>query len=158
MTDPVALLEVDDVLAAAIRGTAPFPIPVADGFPRDEDRQGLRAYDLGSPAYVIVEDGVAVGTCGTHGPPDAAGAVELGWGLVEGVRGRGVGTAAVAALLDGVRHRYPDATLVARTEWVPDGAGVVADSAASEAILRRLGFTATPAPDAPGYRDWRLVR
>jgi RimJ/RimL family protein N-acetyltransferase len=157
VTARVQLLEVDDVLAAAIRGTEPFPIPAAEGFPREEDVQGLHAYDVGSPAYVVVEDGVLVGTCGTHGPPDAAGTIELGWGLVEGARGRGIGTTTVAALLDGVRRRYPGVVLIARTEWLADGSGVVAESPASEAILHRLGFVSSAQPDAPGYRDWRLA-
>lgn len=43
-------------------------------------------------------DGIAVGGIGFHGPLDANGAAEIGYGLVEGVRGRGYATEAVRAI------------------------------------------------------------
>ena len=74
-----------------------------------------------------------------------------------GARGRGIGTTAVTQLLAETRRRYPAASIVAHTEWVADGEVMVADSAASEAILGRLGFVAEPPPTEPGYRAWRLA-
>ncbi|HEV3329247.1 MAG TPA: GNAT family N-acetyltransferase [Acidimicrobiales bacterium] len=156
MTGTVALLEVDDVIAAELRGARASRLTVADGFPRREDDEALRAYDRGALAYLVAEDGVVVGTCGTHGPPRTGGTVELGWGLVPGARGRGIGTTAVTQLLEETRRRFPTASIVAHTEWVADDEVMVADSAASEAILRRLGFDAEPPPTEPGYRAWRL--
>lgn len=156
MTGTVALLEIDDALAAELRGKGSSSVRLAEGFPRKEDTEALRAWGRGALSYVILENGVVVGTCGTHGPPNADGAVELGWGLVAGARGRGVGTAAVAQLLHAAQRRHPGATIVAHTEWMDHGDGPVADSPPSEAILRRLGFNASPEPHEPGYRAWRL--
>ena len=104
----------------------------------------------------MLEAGVVVGTCGTHAAPQDGGTIELGWGLVASARGRGVGTTAVAGLLDATRRRYPRAQIVAHTEWREDRGQMVADSEASEAILRRLGFLAEDPPAEPGYRAWRL--
>ena len=43
-----------------------------------------------------------VGDCGTFGPPDDEGRVEIGYGLAAPFRGRGIGTEAVGALADWV--------------------------------------------------------
>ncbi|GAA2999489.1 GNAT family N-acetyltransferase [Actinokineospora diospyrosa] len=51
-------------------------------------------------AAVTVPDGVAVGTGGFHGPPDAAGVVEMGYATDPAFRRRGYARAMVAALLD----------------------------------------------------------
>lgn len=156
MTASVALLAIDDVIAAELRGASPPSLRLAEGFPRRDDVEALAARDRGALAYLVVDDGVVVGTCGTHGPPGAAGEVELGWGLVASARGRGVGTAAVTQLLVETQRRYPTASVVAHTEWCANGEVMVADSVASETILSRLGFDPGPAPTEPGYRPWRL--
>ena len=155
MTASVRLLEVDDLLAAALRGEQAMPLRVAEGFPRPEDAEALRAYDRGALSFLIVADGVVVGSCGTHGPPSVERIVELGWGLVAVARGRGVGSTAVRLLLDEVTRRFPSTSVVAHTEWSAAGDGLAADSVASEAILGRLGFAPDPAPTEPGYRAWR---
>jgi len=51
--------------------------------------------------YVVrtVSDGVAIGGLGFFGPPDAAGAVEVGYGLVASARGAGLATEALLAAL-----------------------------------------------------------
>jgi RimJ/RimL family protein N-acetyltransferase len=153
----VRLVELDDVVAAELLDGALRSLPAAEGFPRPEDLEGVRARDRGAIGFLIVADGVVVGTCGTHGPPGSDGAVELGWGLVEGARGRRIGTAAVTQLLEAVRARHPGVPLVAHTEWRRDFTGaLVADSVPSEALLRRLGFAPAPVPTEPGYRGWRL--
>jgi len=153
----VELVEIDDVVAAALRDGHATTLPLASGFPRSEDLEALRARERGALSYLIVTDGLVVGTCGSHGPPSVHDVVELGWGLVASARGRGVGTAAVTQLLEAATRRYPDATIVAHTEWSDAGTGIVADSAASEAMLERLGFSPEPEPIEPGYRAWRLV-
>jgi RimJ/RimL family protein N-acetyltransferase len=158
VTELVELVEIDDDVAAALRGDRGAPLEVAPGFPRKEDVEGIRAHERGALAFLITIDGVVVGTCGAHGPPNAEDVVELGWGLVATARGRGVGTAAVTQLLERATHRYPTASIVAHTEWSDDGDGLVADSAASEAILARLNFVPDRAPGEPGYRGWRLER
>jgi hypothetical protein len=152
----VILLEVDDVSACEVRGSRVSSREFAASFPRDEDRDAIDAWDRGALAFLIVDRGVVVGTCGTHGPPDADGSVEFGWGLVEDARGRGIGSCAVAQMLAEVRRRHPVARLVAHTEWRAAGEVVVADSPASESILVRLGFTGDPPPTVPAQRAWRL--
>ena len=157
MTAAVELIEVDDAIAMALRAEGGASLRVAAGFPRTEDLEALRAFEHGALSFLVAADGVVVGTCGTHGPPSTGGVVELGWGLVAEARGRGVGAVAVAQLVEVATRRYPTAAIVAHTEWSDGGDGVVANSAASEAILRRLGFTSDPAPSEPGYRAWRLA-
>lgn len=156
MTQTVALVEVDDVAASEVRGGMRASRPHAEGFPRDDDLLAIDGRDRGALAFLIVVDGVVVGTCGTHGPADPDGTVEVGWGIVATARGRGVGTMAVAQLLEELRTRTPDATVVARTEWCGSKGDAHADSVASERILARLGFSAGPAPRGPGERAWSL--
>ncbi|HEY8080573.1 MAG TPA: GNAT family N-acetyltransferase [Acidimicrobiales bacterium] len=158
MTTGVMLVEVDDHVAGEVLGTIAPTRTFAGGFPRDDDRQAIEGRERGALAFLVVDDGVVVGTCGTHGPPSHEGAIELGWGLVVGARGRGVGSAAVSQLLADVTARCPAATVIAHTEWRVDEGTLVADSPASEAILRRLGFVADDVPTAPGERAWRLER
>jgi [ribosomal protein S5]-alanine N-acetyltransferase len=50
-------------------------------------------------AAITHPDGVAVGAGGFHGPPDAAGMVEIGYGTDPAYRRRGYARAMVAALL-----------------------------------------------------------
>ena len=68
----------------------------------------IRDIDSGAAAvlttvWLIIgrADGRILGDLGTHGPPDSEGCVEIGYSLAPSARGRGIGTAAVAAL---VRH------------------------------------------------------
>lgn len=69
------------------------------GWPHDDTLDALRFPD--SWTWLILDDAHRVaGECGTKGPPDAAGRVEIGYGLAPRSRGRGLGTLAVAALLD----------------------------------------------------------
>jgi RimJ/RimL family protein N-acetyltransferase len=106
-------------------------IPHAMGF-------AIRDIDSGAAAvlptvWVVVRraDGRIIGDIGTHGPPDSAGCVEIGYALAPSVRGQGVGTTAVAAL-------------VGRLSAVPGIRRITAvtgaDNTASRRLLERLGF------------------
>lgn len=82
--------------------------------------------------HQILRDAVVVGDTGFHGPPPAEPpyAVEIGYVVVPGLRGRGVATQACAQLL--------------RLAW-RDGADVVtaeteAGNIASERVLAKNGF------------------
>jgi RimJ/RimL family protein N-acetyltransferase len=80
--------------------------------------------------HQIVVDGLVVGDGGFHGPPTAAGEVEIGYQVVPGWRRRGVATRVCRLLLE--------------LAWA-DGAAVVqaettADNRASQGVLRRTGF------------------
>ena len=66
----------------------------------------IRGIDSGAAAvlptvWLIVRraDGRIVGDLGTRGPPGNEGCVEIGYSLTPSVRGKGIGTAAVAALV-----------------------------------------------------------
>jgi [ribosomal protein S5]-alanine N-acetyltransferase len=97
--------------------------------------------------HLIVEGGSVVGMGGFTGPP-RDGEVEIGYQVAPARRGRGVATAAVRAWVGraraaGVRR------VVART----DPASGTVD--ASDAVLRRVGFSRDPGRD-DGSRWWRL--
>jgi [ribosomal protein S5]-alanine N-acetyltransferase len=77
---------------------------------------------------------IAVGSINLKGPPDAAGDVEMGWGLVESARNRGYATEAAAAVADWVIQQ-PGVRFISAT--VPD------DNYPSQRIAQRLGLTRT---------------
>lgn len=79
----------------------------------------------------IVVEGLVVGDAGFHGPPTEQGAVEIGYQVVPGWRGRGVASRACSLL---VERAWADGAEVVRAET--DG-----DNQASQAVLRRAGFT-----------------
>ena len=49
--------------------------------------------------WLMLRDGVVVGSCAVKDLPDAMGGVEIGYGVAPAVRGQGVATGAVAAML-----------------------------------------------------------
>ncbi len=80
-------------------------------FPSEGDREAagalLRELDRGHPEsafgpYEVIKraSGVVLGGIGFHAPPDAEGAVEIGYGIVDSEAGHGYGTAALVALLE----------------------------------------------------------
>lgn len=84
--------------------------------------------DPWGPRHIVL-DRLAVGSIGCFGPP-VDGETEIGYGLVEAARGRGVATEAVQAL-------------VAETEraGVRLRASVAPDNTASLRVLAKCGFT-----------------
>jgi RimJ/RimL family protein N-acetyltransferase len=62
---------------------------------------------------VLVATGEVIGDAGWHGGPDAAGAVEIGFGLAAPFRGRGLGTETVRAVRDWARSQPGVATVLA---------------------------------------------
>jgi len=105
-------------------------------FPREDDVDAAGMWREGDPwgPRSIVVDGLVVGSIGFFGPPapaaDGVAEVEVGYGLVEEVRGRGVGTRALLTALAhcdraGVRVR----------------ASIAPDNAASLALAAKAGFT-----------------
>ena len=80
------------------------------------------------PRHIVV-GGLAVGSIGCFGPP-ADGEVEIGYGLVDEARGRGLATDALALLLAELdRHQ-----LVVRAATEPE-------NTASLRVLAKSGFT-----------------
>ena len=158
----VILQPVTRSLAQAVLDGEPITRRFEDGALHDRITHvmgiAIRDIDSGAAAalptvWLVVRptDGQIVGDLGTHGPPDAAGSVEIGYSLAPGVRGRGIGTAAVAAL-------------VGRLSAVPEirelTAITGAQNTASRRLLERQGFRlagALPETDEVRYalnRPW----
>lgn len=114
-------------------------IPQAMGF-------AIRDIDSGAAAvlptvWLVVRraDGRIIGDLGTHGPPDGEGYVEIGYSLGPSARGKGIGTAAVAALVRRLAAVPGIRQLTAVTST---------DNTASRRLLERQGFQLTrPLPD-----------
>lgn len=105
----IELVPVPPALArAVVHGTALGDLPRARDWPHPDTADALRPLaehpeHAGPGTFLVVEDGVVVGDCGWFGPPDGDGVAEIGYGLAASARGRGVGTAAVRALVLWVR-------------------------------------------------------
>lgn len=82
-------------------------------------------------AILDADRGLVVGRAGFHGPPDAAGMVEVGYAIDPAFR----------------RHGYARAALVALLKWAKNDASIVTvratispDNVASRALVARYGF------------------
>ena len=85
--------------------------PWADGYPMEGDKRACLAYLRQLPViggssrshpfgyYQILVDGTVVGGIGFHGPP-RDGLVEIGYGVVPSVRGRGVASSSLRLILE----------------------------------------------------------
>jgi RimJ/RimL family protein N-acetyltransferase len=106
-------------------------LPVAPGWPHADTAPGLSFFEHGGWTWLVLDDDARVaGECGSKGPPDADGRVEIGYGLAAPSRGRGLGTRAVAALLDELAARGVREVV----------AEVETGNVASRRLLERLGF------------------
>lgn len=112
------------------------PVAVHAAAFTSEDPTDRHAFDahwtriLADPAVVmrsVLADGVVVGNAGVYGPPDDR---EVTYWIDRARWGRGVATAALAALLAAV----PERPLYARA---------AADNAGSRRVLEKCGFTVT---------------
>jgi ribosomal-protein-alanine N-acetyltransferase len=85
---------------------------------------------------VIVErsSNAVVGSINLKGPPNAAGDVEIGWGLIESVRGKGYATEASAAVIKWAQQQ-PSVCSISAT--IPD------DNYPSQHLAKKLGMTRT---------------
>jgi RimJ/RimL family protein N-acetyltransferase len=119
--------------ARAIVAAEPDGLTHGAGWPHPDTLDGVRMVaEHGAEAWLILEDGVVVGDAGTFGPPDDDGDVEIGYGLAEPSRGRGLASEFVPALAQHVLARTGVRRVVAR--------GVLADNVASRRALERAGF------------------
>lgn len=148
-----AALESDAALGAALGVEV---APGWNGFP--EALQHVRGLVAANPAAVdwgtrfFVDGGTLVGWGGFKGAPTEDGEVELGYEIAPGLRGRGLATAAVRAMLDVAWAEPQVRSVVAHT---------LAERNASVRVLEKAGFThdaeiADP-DDGPVWR-WRLRR
>jgi RimJ/RimL family protein N-acetyltransferase len=105
-------------------------------FPREDDRDAASLWHDGDPwgPRSVVLDGVVVGSMGFYGAPgeaaDGAVEAEVGYGLVEEVRGAGLATEALTAMVT-----------AAEAVGVRVRASVLPDNAASIRVLAKCGFT-----------------
>jgi RimJ/RimL family protein N-acetyltransferase len=99
---------------------------------------------------VIVErlSNTVVGSINLKGPPDAAGDVEIGWGLNGDARGKGYATEASSAVIDWANKQPGVASVIAT---IPD------DNYASQRLAARLGFVRTGS-SRRNLPIWRLAR
>jgi len=142
--------------AEAVRIVAGTPLPDDrwhPEYPLADELDVLRplADDVApDPVFALMmirdaRDGLAVGGIGFFGPPDADGAVELGYGLVPAARGRGL---ASAALRQAITIATAHGVRVVRADTDPA-------NLPSSRVLERAGFRELPASD--GLRHFELL-
>jgi len=137
------LWSADDV--AAIRSGERLP-GWHPQFPREDDRDVAALWRDGDPwsTRSVVVDGVVVGSIGFFAPPEPAAdgqpEAEVGYGLVEDARGRGLMTDALATVL-----RVTDA------QGVRVRASVEPTNARSLKVLAACGFTDLRGSDEDGH-------
>jgi [ribosomal protein S5]-alanine N-acetyltransferase len=144
VTADVTFVELDGrVLAALLEGDlTAAPVPLTDYFLTDRARWVWRyrldqiAADPADARWMhrlaVVADGVVVGHAGFHGPPDAAGMVEIGYSVDPAHRRRGHARAALRELLR--RAAAEPAVTTVRATISPD-------NTASLATIAGFGFT-----------------
>jgi RimJ/RimL family protein N-acetyltransferase len=149
----VELLDADGAGPGAL--AAAMGARVAEDWPPEHHDAGAREWlrDLAADASrrgwgmrYIVSDGVVVGTCGYHGPPEE-GVVEIGYSVVGSHRRRGIATAAIAQLVATAWERGVE-TVAATTH---------PELAPSIGVLEKLGFERLPA-SRPGVVSFALRR
>lgn len=113
---------------AVVGGSA---LTAAPGWPHEDSVHALTGG--AGVTWLVEQDGRVVGEAGTKAAPDPSGAVEIGYGLAGASRGRGVGSRAVAALVDALLAQPDVRAVVAEVE---------AGNEPSHRLLRRLGFAA----------------
>jgi RimJ/RimL family protein N-acetyltransferase len=147
-TPSLVLERLDPATARAILDGDLSGVRAGDGWPHDDTFDGLRmAVEQGAPlGWLVLLDGVVIGDCGTHGPADEQGDVEIGYGLAAPFRGRGYGTELVRGLATW-QVAQPGVRRVT--------AGVEAENVPSWRALERAGFTCLSEED--GKRFYALV-
>jgi RimJ/RimL family protein N-acetyltransferase len=125
----------------------------AEGFPRLDDREAAAVLaaagaDPGAfGCYRIVVAGQTIGTAGFYGPPDEAGQVTIGYGLVRQERGNGYGTRSVASLIE-ICRRYPAVSAVL--------ADTDRGNIASQRVLEKNGFARVRTTEGSCYFELKL--
>jgi len=114
--------------------SAKFGLAVAEGFadfqqPEDRDAMVTREWD----SFLLWHraEQMIIGACACRKLPDAAGAVEIAYGIVPGFRGQGLATEAAQALVQRAFDRSDVKAVVANT---------LAEQNASTRVLSKCGF------------------
>ncbi len=127
------LVPVSVSLAHAILSGDIEKLHPGDGWPHADTSVGVSGVLKTAPAevWLIRFAGRTIGDCGTHGPADESGSVEIGYGLAAPYRGRGLATEAVAALTESLAGRPGVKRVLATT---------APDNVASWRVLAKVGF------------------
>ena len=108
-----------------------------------ENRYSIATDSMPWGLFVIVEksSGLSVGGIGFKGAPNERGEVEIGYGIADSYKNRGVASEALAALCDFARRgaRF----VLAETDR---------DNVASQRVLEKCGFLC--AEETPDLRRW----
>ncbi|MWA11921.1 GNAT family N-acetyltransferase [Streptomyces sp. BA2] len=139
----VVLREVSPASAADLAAGGTGGLTWIEGGPFDGTRRaaemvtkayasGVHRPEWGMFALVRVEDEVAIGGMGFHGPPDEEGVAEVGYDLAVGARGRGYASEALAALSTVALTRPGVTALLAVIE---------PENTPSQAVVTRAGYT-----------------
>lgn len=135
-----------DQVDALSRGRADREL--APGWPHEDTAAALSFVVTGGTQFLVLDDaGRIAGECGTKTPPRPDGSVEIGYGLAARSRGKGLGTRAVAELIDWLQSQ-------ADVEVVE--AEVHVSNAASRRIVERLGFSPVGPADR-GYLRYEMT-
>lgn len=138
----VALEPVTRAIAQGVLDGGPIVARFGEGalHGRISQAMGIAIRDIDSGAaatlptvWLVVRqaDARILGDMGLHGPPDGDGCVEIGYSLAPSARGRGIGSAAVGALVGRLAG-------IQRIRQVTAVTG--AHNTASRRLLERLGF------------------
>ena len=105
----------------------------AEGWPHEDTAEGLglEVNTSHPPGWLITANGAVIGECGTHGPVDEAGGVEIGYGLAAPYRGQGYGSEAVPAVTEWLLGLAEVRQVRART---------LIDNTASRRVLEKASF------------------
>ena len=131
--EPVTTETARAILAGDLSGLTAAGLAAADGWPHEDTADGLAmAVKAGyPPGWLITAGGTVIGDCGTHGPVDAAGCVEIGYGLAAPCRGQGYGSEAVAAVTE---------WLLSQPEVRQVQAHTLTSNVPSRRVLEKAGF------------------
>ena len=146
LTARLALEPVSQAVAAAVLAGDLSQLEAGNGWPHADTLNGLRHVAEGALVWFVTLEGQVIGDGGLHGPPNAQGDVEIGYGLAEPYWTQGYASEFVPALAAWLL-RQPDVSRVV--------ANTAADNVASRRALERAGFEVEREHD--GAVDYQLT-
>ena len=131
--EPITMETARAILAGDLSWLTAAGLVAADGWPHEDTADGLAgAVKAGyPPGWLITAGGAVIGDCGTHGPVDEAGCIEIGYGLAAPSRGQGYGSEAVLAVTE---------WLLSQPEVHRVQAHTLTSNASSRRVLEKAGF------------------
>ena len=131
--EPLTMETARAILAGDLSWLTAAGLTAANGWPHEDTADGVTgAVKAGyPPGWLITASGAVIGDCGTHGPADEAGCIEIGYGLAAPSRGQGYGSEAVLAITEWLLSQ-PEVSLVQ--------AHTLTSNAASRRVLEKAGF------------------